>query len=141
MRQIAVMEDVARAKLFGDYLLSRLRIDNRVEANGARPQRLLWASTSAKNPAYRDVKYVEALIGPETVDTVPLETLEAFADHGRAADTLRQNVQRATDLLARLSDIGLDLDDIARRLEEEGIEKFRQPYDSLLETLRRKGAK
>ena len=136
--QVAVTSPRSRTKMWQEIFSSPKF--HRVEANGARPQRLLSASTSAKNPAYRNVKYVEALIGPDTVDTVPLETLEAFADHGRTADTLRQNVQRATGLLARLSDIGLDLDDIARRLEEEGIEKFRQPYNSLLATLRRKGA-
>jgi transaldolase len=108
---------------------------------GARTQRLLWASTGTKNPAYRDVKYVEPLIGPDTVNTMPLETLEAYRDHGDPASRLEDNFRGANHLLSRLNDVGIVLDDVTRQLEEEGIEKFCQPYDKLLTTLRQRGAK
>jgi transaldolase len=92
---------------------------------GARTQRLLWASTGTKNPAYKDTMYIEPLIGPETINTVPMETLAAYRDHRT---------------LARLSAVGITLDEATRRLEEEGIEKFNKPFDSLLALLRQKGA-
>lgn len=99
---------------------------------GAKPQRLLWASTGSKDPAYSDVKYVEALIGPDTVDTIPLETLEAFRDHGNAANTLETGLDKATEVLAAIKKAGIDIDAITKQLEEEGIEKFNKPYDKLL---------
>lgn len=112
-----------------------------LEARGARPQRLLWASTSTKNPAYADTKYVEPLIGHETINTLPMETFQAFADHGRAEATLERDAQRALDLLSHLSDLGIRLDDATAQLEREGVEKFVQPYDRLMAALRAKGAK
>jgi transaldolase len=111
-----------------------------LERSGARAQRLLWASTSTKDPAYGDVKYVEALIGSGTIDTMPPETLDAFRDHGRAAATLEAGVTEAADVLNRLSDFGIRLDDVTQRLEEEGIEKFNKPYDAVLTAIRKKGA-
>ena len=107
---------------------------------GARPQRLLWASTGTKNPAYKDTVYIEPLIGPETVNTVPVETLAAYRDHGAPAVRVTEGLGEAYRALARLSAVGITLDDITRRLEDEGIEKFKHPFDSLLETLRKKGA-
>jgi transaldolase len=102
---------------------------------GARPQRLLWASTSTKNPAYPDVKYVEPLIGPETVNTLPLETLEAYRDHGQPASRLTEGVDRAASYLQRLPELGIDLNQATQQLEDEGVEKFNQPFDSLMGTL------
>ena len=102
---------------------------------GARPQRLLWASTSTKNPAYPDVKYVEPLIGPNTVNTLPVETLEAYRDHGNPAARLMEDLDRAASYLQRLPEVGIDLNQATQQLEDEGVEKFNQPFDSLMCTL------
>lgn len=101
-------------------------------ARGARPQRLLWASTSTKNPAYSDVKYVEALISANTVNTVPLETLDAYRDHGRPELRLGLDTPRAARMLDQLAEAGIRLDDITQRLEYEGVQKFIAAYDRLL---------
>ncbi len=103
-----------------------------LQDQGARPQRLLWASTSTKNPAYGDVKYVEPLIGPETINTMPLETINAYRDHGQPASRLGEGADQAAAILQRLSELGLDLDQVTRQLEDEGVEKFNQPYDNLM---------
>jgi len=107
-------------------------------ARGARPQRVLWASTSTKNPAYSDVKYVEALIGKETVNTVPLETLEAYRDHGDPRARLEEDVGEARLVLNALGALGIDIDHVTQQLEDEGVEKFVKPYDRLMNALRRK---
>jgi transaldolase len=107
----------------------------KLAAQGARPQRLLWASTSTKNPAYPDVKYVEPLIGGNTVNTLPPETLNAYRDHGDPADRLTEEVDRAASNLRRLAELGIDLDQATQQLEDEGVEKFNQPFDSLMATL------
>ena len=107
----------------------------KLEAKGAKPQRLLWASTSSKNPAFKDTKYVEALIGPDTVDTVPLETIEAFRDHGIAADTLMLGLDQATETLGKLKAAGIDIDEITQKLEDEGIDKFNKPFEKLLKAI------
>lgn len=107
----------------------------KLQDKGAKPQRLLWASTGSKDPAFSDVKYVEALIGPDTVNTVPTETLDAFRDHGVAASTLEKNLDHATKVLEDLKKGGIDLGAITQKLEEEGIEKFNKPYDTLLEAI------
>lgn len=86
-----------------------------------RPQRLLWASTGTKNPAYSDVMYVEPLIGRDTVNTLPMETLEAYRDHGRPAATLEEGVAEAQAVLDRLPELDIDLDNVARQLEDEGV--------------------
>ncbi|RYU89205.1 transaldolase [Mucilaginibacter terrigena] len=112
-----------------------------LEAKGAKPQRLLWASTGSKNPAFKDTKYVEALIGPDTVDTVPLETIDAFRDHGIAADTLMLGLDQATETLGRLKALGIDLDKITQDLEDEGIEKFNKPFEKLLKAIEDQKAK
>ena len=96
-------------------------------AQGARTQRLLWASTSTKNPAYPDLKYVEPLIGPDTVNTLPLETLKAYRDHGDPAPRLTEELDKAAGNLQRLPELGLDLDQATQQLEDEGVEKFNQP--------------
>jgi transaldolase len=107
----------------------------KLENEGAKPQRLLWASTSSKNPAFKDTKYVEALIGPNTVDTVPLETIEAFRDHGIAEDTLGKDLDLATEYLQKIKDAGIDIDEITQKLEDEGVEKFITPYEKLLQAI------
>ncbi|BFU92990.1 MAG: glucose-6-phosphate isomerase [Nitrospira sp.] len=105
---------------------------------GARPQRLLWASTSTKNPRESDVKYVEALIGPDTVNTVTLETLRAYRDQGRPAARLEEGLAEARDVLDRLSEIGIDLEKVSDQLEEDGIRKFITAFDGLTESIERK---
>jgi transaldolase len=105
---------------------------------GATAQRCLWASTSTKNPDYRDVIYVEELIGRDTVNTMPLETVEAFQDHGEVADTLEQGVDEARDVLRQFEEAGIDYDDVTRVLEEEGVEKFSKAFKGLLEDLAKK---
>ena len=110
----------------------------RLAARGARAQRLLWASTSTKNPDYSDVKYVEALIGPDTVDTAPLETLSAYRDHGEPEARLEQGVEEARRVLERLPELGIDIDKVTRQLEDEGVGKFNKPFDKLMEALTQK---
>jgi len=106
---------------------------------GARPQRCLWASTSAKNPAYRDVVYVEELIGPETVNTMPLETVRAFADHGEVkVGSLTDRLDDANRLLADLAAAGIDYDDVVATLEAEGVQKFADSFTELLDGIRAK---
>jgi len=107
----------------------------KLEAEGAKPQRLLWASTGSKNPAFKDTKYVEALIGPDTVDTVPLETIDAFRDHGIAANTLETGLEEATAALEKLKELDIDLDAITQKLEDEGIDKFNKPFEKLLKAI------
>jgi transaldolase len=103
---------------------------------GARVQRPLWASTSTKNPEYRDVLYVEELVARDTVDTMPLETIEAFADHGEVrGQTAREGLDRAHRLWSDLAELGIDEDEIGRRLEREGVEKFADSYNAAVETI------
>lgn len=102
---------------------------------GAQPQRLLWASTSTKDPAYRDVMYVEALIGPETVNTLPLSTYQAFRDHGRAAARLEDALDRAEDVIASLPHLDINLDTITQRLETEGVQKFQAAFRKLMTSI------
>lgn len=110
----------------------------RLHAAGARVQRPLWASTSTKNPAYRDVVYVEELIGPHTVNTMPLPTVQAFAEHGRVQRTLDQDYARAERELAALAELGIRLDAVTAQLLEEGVEKFAQSYRELLSCVQEK---
>jgi len=107
-------------------------------AAGAHPQRCLWASTSTKNPAYRDVRYVEELVGPETVNTMPEATLIAFQDHGTVAPTLERGLEEARRLLERLREAGIDYDDVVETLEAEGIRKFSDAFSTLLARLEEK---
>jgi transaldolase len=102
---------------------------------GARTQRLLWASTSTKNPEYSDVKYVESLIGRDTVDTAPVETLDDYRDHGEPKDRIEQEIVKARWMLDRLPDLGISIDKVTQQLEDEGVEKFSKSFDKLMETL------
>jgi transaldolase len=125
---------IENARLAFDYSAQLFSSDafRGLAAAGARPQRLLWASTSAKNPDYRDVRYVEELIGADTITTVPLTTLRAFADHGRLRRSLPGDVGGARRLLARLAAAGLDYQDVTSRLEREGIARFVGSYERAL---------
>ncbi|MCF0060429.1 transaldolase [Dyadobacter chenwenxiniae] len=102
---------------------------------GAVPQRLLWASTSNKNPAFKDTWYVEALIGPDTVNTIPMETLQAFRDHGNPASSLEQDLDGATKVLESIKEAGIDMGAVAKQLEDEGIDKFSKPFQQLLDAI------
>ena len=104
-----------------------------LKAAGASPQRCLWASTSTKNPAYRDVLYVEELIGPATVNTMPRETVEAVQDHGRIERTLDRDVDEAHRTLERFAEAGIDYDDVVAVLEREGVEKFAASFKELFD--------
>ncbi len=105
---------------------------------GASAQRCLWASTSTKNPDYRDVMYVEELIGPDTVNTMPAETIVAFQDHGKAEATLEQGVDAARELLKKLEQAGIDYDDVTDTLEKEGVQKFADSFKELLDGVAKK---
>jgi transaldolase len=109
-----------------------------LESRGATPQRCLWASTSTKNPDYRDVMYVEQLIGPKTVNTMPEETIRAFQDHGEARLTLEEGVDEAKRVFERLAEAGVDYDDVTATLEREGVEKFADSFHELLDGIRAK---
>jgi transaldolase len=104
-----------------------------LQDKGARAQRCLWASTSTKNPAYRDVLYVEELIGPETVNTMPEETIEAFEDHGEVALTLERDLDEAHRVFERIAEAGVDYDDVVVTLEQEGVQKFSDSFAELLD--------
>jgi transaldolase len=105
---------------------------------GATKQRCLWASTSTKNPAYRDVLYVEELIGPETVNTMPEETIKAFQDHGEVALTLERDLDEAKRVFERIAEVGVDYDDVVVTLEQEGVQKFSDSFAELLDGVRAK---
>ena len=109
-----------------------------LEAKGATKQRCLWASTSTKNPAYPDVMYIDELIGPETVNTMPEETIDAFQDHGRVAVTLTQDVEGARKLFDDLAAAGIDYDDVTDTLEREGVQKFSDSFEELFEGIKAK---
>jgi transaldolase len=113
----------------------------RLSDRGAQSQRLLWASTGTKDPAYSEVKYVEDLIGPDTVNTLPPETLNAYRKHGDPALRLEQELARASDVPASLAGLGIDLEAVAQQLEEEGVKKFIEPFDKLLAALEQRRRK
>lgn len=107
----------------------------RSAAKGARPQRVLWASTGTKDPDYSDVKYVEALIGPDTVNTVPVDTFKAYRDRGEPAVRIDRDVEKAARILERLPESGIDIDVVTQQLEDEGVDKFNKAYDALIKDL------
>jgi transaldolase len=131
---------VANAKLaYQNYLetFSGARWEA-LEQKGAAKQRCLWASTSTKNPEYRDVLYVEELIGPDTVNTMPEETIEAFQDHGEVAETLMRDIDAAHKLFDDLRAAGIDYDDVTDTLEREGVQKFTDSLDELKQRIQSK---
>lgn len=106
-----------------------------LEDAGAHVQRMLWASTSTKDPMYSDIRYVEPLIGPHTVNTLPERTIRAFDDHGTVATTVEDGVDEARRVMQRLSEVGIDFEHVTEQLLHEGVQKFIDPYDSLMATL------
>lgn len=106
--------------------------------HGAHPQRLLWASSGAKNPAYRDVLYSEQLIGPDTVDTMPPATLVAFRDHGRVAPTLLKDLDQVEPTLQQLREVGVDLDVVLQKLQDDGVAAFASSYETLMGAIQKK---
>jgi transaldolase len=109
-----------------------------LEAAGASKQWCLWASTSTKNPEYRDVLYVESLVGPDTVNTMPEETIEAFQDHGEVRLTLDDGIDEARKVFEDVEAAGVSVDDVTRVLEEEGVQKFADSFAELLDGIREK---
>jgi transaldolase/glucose-6-phosphate isomerase len=107
----------------------------RLAGRGAQTQRLLWASTGTKDPAYSDVKYVAELIGPDTVNTVPPATLNAFRDHGTAQETLTAKVDEAHHILETLDNIGISIDDVTDKLLDDGLRLFTEAFDRLLDSV------
>jgi transaldolase len=131
--QVAVASAKAAYQMY-KAVFSAARFGRLVE-KGARVQRLLWASTGTKNPEYSDVKYVEALIGPDTVSTVPLATLDAYRDHGAPRARLEQDVAEAARVWRRLPEFGINIDTVTQQLEDEGVETSSKPFDILMEAL------
>lgn len=131
--QIAIASAKAAYQIYNE-LFSGDRFAKLTE-HGARAQRLLWASTGTKNPDYSDVKYMEALIGPDTVNTAPMETLDAYRDHGKPKSRIEQDVKEAHRVLELLPELGISIDNVAQQLEDEGVEKFNEQFDKLMETL------
>jgi transaldolase len=131
--QVAVASAKAAYQIYKEIFDSdRFR---KLADRGALTQRLLWASTSTKNPEYSDVKYIEALIGRDTVDTAPVETLDAYRDHGEPKDRIEQEVVKARRMLGRLPELGINIDKVTQQLEDEGVEKFSKSFDKLIATL------
>jgi transaldolase len=104
-------------------------------AKGARRQRPLWASTSTKNPAYRDVLYVEELIGPDTVDTMPPATIQDFLDHGRVRDSLLEDVEGARRVFRQIEDAGIAMDQVTRKIQDDGVASFAKSFHDLIDTI------
>ncbi|BAW80344.1 transaldolase [Candidatus Nitrosoglobus terrae] len=125
---------IANAKLAYQSFQSIIQSDRwkKLQAKGAQAQRMLWASTSTKNPNYRDVMYVEPLIGPHTINTMPEETIAAFADHGVAAETIEKDLEAAGRTIADLAQVGVDFKQVTAQLEKEGVQKFIDAYNTLL---------
>lgn len=128
---------IANAKLAYQEYQAILQSDRwqALAAKGARMQRLLWASTSTKNPNYSDVMYVDGLVGPNTVNTLPPNTIEACADHCNVASRIESDVEEARALIASLPELGINLDQVMADLLDDGIAKFVQPFDSLMDSL------
>jgi transaldolase len=134
---------VAQGKLA--YRLFRDRFSGprweRLAARGAHPQRPLWASTSTKNPAYPDTLYVDGLIGPDTVNTLPEPTIAAFEDHGTVARTIDREVDDAGAVLRALAEVGVDMDDVGRTLEDQGVASFHESFVHVLQALEAKAGR
>jgi transaldolase len=134
---------IANAKIAFERFEERFRSARfaALERAGARLQRPLWASTSTKNPDFPDVYYVHHLIAPDSVDTLPPETLDAFRDHGEPEVRIRTGLDEAHRMLEGLGDLDIDYDQVTRELEAEGVQKFATSWDNLLATIREKHAR
>lgn len=128
---------IASAKKAYQIYLEMIESDRfkKLETNGAQRQRVLWASTSTKDPAFSDVKYVEALIGEDTINTLPMETIDAFREHGEVDETLTKGIDRVNQVMDDLKAAGIDIDKVTQKLEEEGIDKFNTSFDKLLKSI------
>lgn len=137
--QVAIASAKAAYQIYKDIFSSNRF--KKLADKGARVQRLLWASTSTKNPDYSDIKYIEQIIGPDTVNTVPLETIDAYRDHGDPKLRLEQGIDEANWIMARLPELGINIDKVTQQLEDEGVKKFNEPFDKLMESLAKKSSK
>ena len=128
---------IANAKLAYAYFKELCASDRwrQLAAQGARPQRLLWASTGTKNPTYRDVLYVEELIGPDTVNTMPQATLEGFRDHGLIRPSLEEDVDGARDVMNALEELGISIEEVTDQLQKDAVRLFVEPFEALLNTI------
>jgi transaldolase len=128
---------VAQAKLAYQIFVDRFAGErwDKLAAAGANRQRPLWASTSTKNPAYPDLLYVDTLMGPDTVNTLPDATIDAFLDHGVLSRTIDEGVEVAAAVLEEVERLGVDLSDVSQTLEDEGVAAFSKSYDELLQSL------
>ncbi len=144
----AALEEVGNTALLGEIAVANAKMVHArfrevfggerwrmLEAQGARVQRLLWASTGVKNPHYPDTKYVDELIGSQTVNTLPPETLQAFLDHGTVINSLEANVEAARDQIEQLAELGIDLNALSTQLQHEGVEKFAASFKSLMASI------
>jgi transaldolase len=131
---------IANAKMAYQWYLEFLESDRwqALAAKGAQPQRLLWASTGVKDPSYPDTLYIDTLIGKDTVNTMPPKTMDAFRDHGTAAETITQDVDAAKHVLAEAERLGLDLNGVTGKLVEEGVASFVKAFDDLLGSIAKK---
>ncbi|MFZ1979161.1 MAG: transaldolase [Bacteroidota bacterium] len=134
--QVAIASAKAAYQIYKE-IFSSTRFKKLVD-QGVRAQRLLWASTSTKNPDYNDIKYIESLIGADTINTVPLETINAYRDHGDPKSRLEQEVKEAADIMEQLPELGISIDKVTQQLEDEGIKKFNESFDKLMEALTKK---
>ncbi|MCU0285192.1 MAG: transaldolase [Acidobacteria bacterium] len=133
MGQVAIASAKTAYQIYKEIFNSERFV--KLAGQGARPQRVLWASTGTKNPNYNDIKYMEALIGPDTVNTAPVDTLMAYRDHGKPEIRIEQDVDYAAQILKQLPELGIDIDSVTQQLEDEGVEKFNQPFDKLMKKL------
>jgi transaldolase len=153
-KKLAALDDPAAEALMGKVAVANSKVVYQrfkeifhgelfaqLQAAGAGRQRLLWASTSTKNPNYPDTLYIDELIGPETVNTMPPETIEAFRDHGRVANTLEQDVDEARLILDNLAELQIDLEEVTEQLQVDGVEAFANSFDALMETIAEKKAR
>ena len=152
-KRLAALDDPAATALLGKVAIANSKVVyqrfkqifheaasrfGELQKGGAAVQRLLWASTSTKNPEYPDTLYIDELIGPETVNTMPPNTIEAFRDHGRLANTLEQDVAEAQLVLDHLAELGIDLDEITEQLQADGVDAFAKSFDVLLAAIEEK---
>ena len=128
---------IASAKKAYQIYLEMITSDRfkKLKENGAQKQRVLYASTGTKDPSFSDVLYVESIIGKDTINTLPMETIDAFRDHGIAAETLTTNLDEANKAMEELKNKGIDIDKVTQKLEDEGIEKFNQAYEKLIKSI------
>jgi transaldolase len=152
-KNLAALDDPAAQSLMGQAAVANSRLVylrfkglfhgepfRALRAAGAPVQRLLWASTGTKNPAYRDTLYIDELIGPQTVTTMPPQTVDAFREHGRVAQTLEQDPDSAHLLMENLAELGIDMDQITEQLQAEGVQAFAASFDDLMATIAAKAA-